>query len=76
VNASGLMNGSGVVSGNESASARLWSNRRTLGAVRSQTGAPAGGIVRAVGGGFIPTLESGGGAGVLRPPRFFGGERT
>jgi hypothetical protein len=44
------------------AAAQVWSNRRALGTATSQTRAPSSGIVTTEGGGFIPTLELGGGA--------------
>jgi hypothetical protein len=45
---------------------RVWANRHDHGASRLQTRASSGGIVTAEGGGFIPTLDLGGGA-VISP---------
>jgi hypothetical protein len=44
----------------------LWANRHGVGAPTPQTRAPSLGIVATEGGGFTPTLLTGGGAGV--PP--------
>jgi hypothetical protein len=43
--------------------ARMWTKICGVGAERSQTRVPGAGSVNAVGGGFIPTLLMGGGAG-------------
>ena len=44
----------------------MWTKRHAVGATRSQTRASLVGIVSAEGGGFIPTLLLGGGAGFPR----------
>jgi hypothetical protein len=45
-------------------STRVWEDRHALGADPSQTRAARAGIVAVEGGGFNPTLDSGGGAEV------------
>ena len=55
------------------AAALVWRNRHGTGANASQTGARKPGNVSAVGGGFIPTLSMGGGAGGLGRSRFVWG---
>jgi hypothetical protein len=55
------------------AAALVWKNRHGTGANASQTRARKLGNVFAVGGGFIPTLSMGGGAGGLGGSRFVWG---
>ena len=56
------MSGTGVAFGPRT-------NRHAFGAEASRTRAPAAGNVIAVGGGFIPTLQMGGGVGGVRPSK-------